>query len=245
MESRKLTVAEQAAMIWLSGGSCYWPGCGEPAVLLVGNKYRMRLEIAHIRAANLGGPRYVEILDTEREAWANKILLCHPHHVEVDIELQKYPIETLEEWKEQREADAHGKLSGLRNLTEPRLQELMNETLVEQNKKIDETIARLEQSDAEAAKVMRDLLEQLDDIRRHGGVLDTDAVGLLSNAANKMRNLEDSASTLNRAASTLGRNFGDNVSVLKDAADKLDNLPSLVEALQASVQQLRRYGGNM
>jgi hypothetical protein len=261
MASRKLTTAEQAAMIWLSGGSCYWPGCGVPAIMPVTGKYRMNVEVAHIRAFDDNGPRSnVNMTHEEREAWTNKVLLCHPHHTEVDAEPETYSADKLEEWKSGREADAHGQLSALR-VSESQLQELITEVLAEQNERVNQTLERLEKSDAEAAAVMRELRDQLDVVRQHGGLLDIDAVGMLDSAAYKVEHLQDSASTLYEAANKLG-NFSDNANTLSEAAEKLTNLGDsanalaqaadqlpgmwdLIPALQAVVNDLKRYGGNM
>lgn len=257
--TRRLSRADEAALIWLSGGSCYWPGCGEPAISIVNGKPRMRLQVAHIRAAEDGGPRFdEEMSESEREAWLNKMLMCQPHHTEIDQEWQNYPIETLDQWKSQREADARGQLSGLRNLTESRLQEMMTVAIAESQKRIDETVARLERTDAEAAGVIRDLLDQLNDVRRHGSLLNSDTIGVLSSAARSLANLRDdavmlgsvayslrnlgeNARTLDRAAHLLG-GLGDKVNALSEAVYKLSGLSGMIDSLYAAVSELRRHG---
>lgn len=55
-----------------------------------------------------GGPRYNERqTDEERRAYENLLLLCHPHHVEIDNDdNNEYPVEKLRDIKQVHE-DAH------------------------------------------------------------------------------------------------------------------------------------------
>ena len=53
-----------------------------------------------------GGPRYNEKqTDEERRAYENLLLLCHPHHVEIDQDdKNEYPVEKLQSIKQTHEA---------------------------------------------------------------------------------------------------------------------------------------------
>lgn len=78
------------------------------------------LQIAHIQAAESGGPRYTPTMTSEgRRAFRNLILLCHPHHTIVDKRRpQDFPVSTLEKWKAEREQGHEAALSQLSNVTQ-------------------------------------------------------------------------------------------------------------------------------
>jgi len=65
--------------------------------------------------------------DDDRRSFPNLILLCKPHHDLVDkIRPDDSPVETLEQWKLQRE---EGESAALRSITEDRLEELIIEAI--------------------------------------------------------------------------------------------------------------------
>ena len=71
-------------------------GMSEPVVRRVNGGWRIIVEIVHIRAANLGGPRYdARMTDDDRRDHPNLILFCDPHHDLVDERPERYTIETL------------------------------------------------------------------------------------------------------------------------------------------------------
>ena len=85
----------------LSGNRCAFPGCDAPLVEESGTVTGI---ICHIRAASPGGPRFDKNQqDSERYAAANLIILCGRHHTIVDAEPEKYPVSTLEEFKQRHE----------------------------------------------------------------------------------------------------------------------------------------------
>jgi hypothetical protein len=126
------------------------------------------LQIAHIRAAERGGPRYVaNMTDEQRRAFSNLILLCKAHHDIVDkLRVQDFSIETLGEWKAEREATHQAELSRLREVTPEGLQKLIAETLKDRDERILKALDRLEVSDAEGARLLRDMVEELALLRR-------------------------------------------------------------------------------
>jgi hypothetical protein len=68
---------------------------------------------AHIRAASEGGARY-DALQTpqERKSFDNGIWLCQNHAHHVDHDAQKFPVDTLREWKRNAEQRAFDQLIG-------------------------------------------------------------------------------------------------------------------------------------
>jgi hypothetical protein len=83
---------------------CAHPECDEPLLRWVGGVDApvLNSRIAHIRAASELGPRYDEAMtDEDRRAFENLLLLCLPHAEEVDLKAlaDRYPPETLHQWK--------------------------------------------------------------------------------------------------------------------------------------------------
>ncbi|MEV0227211.1 hypothetical protein [Streptomyces sp. NPDC050704] len=117
---RSYTSATIAGLMTLARGACYWPGCGEPVIRMVGAEPMLNLEIAHIRAFESGGPRFDPFWTVkQRNGFGNLMLLCTPHHKTVDgPNSATYPVELLEGWKHDREAEGQDALAGLRDLSE-------------------------------------------------------------------------------------------------------------------------------
>ena len=91
------------ALFARSGNQCAFPGCGQA---LVNHKNQFIGQVCHIEAAMPGGPRYNERqTDEERRAYENLLLLCHPHHIEIDDDAdEEYPVEKLRDIKQVHEA---------------------------------------------------------------------------------------------------------------------------------------------
>jgi hypothetical protein len=98
-------------------------------VRFVGDEPVVNVEIAHIRGAVPGAPRYDESMsDDERRAFANLMLLCVPHHKTVDrLHPADYPAAELAHWKLQHEG-AEG-IATLAGITEDRLEQLIEEAV--------------------------------------------------------------------------------------------------------------------
>ena len=102
------------ALSVLSRGACYRPSCDEPITRFVDGIPVNNFEIAHIRAANEGGRRYVEgMTDKERNSFDNLVLLCGVHH---KIRPDDFTVEELQDWKILREESGLAALRGLRGL---------------------------------------------------------------------------------------------------------------------------------
>lgn len=90
------------ALFARSGNCCALPGCTATLVttdgLFVG-------ELAHIEAAEVGGPRYrYDSNDEERRAEPNLMLLCQPCHTEVDADPHRYKVALLRKFKADHES---------------------------------------------------------------------------------------------------------------------------------------------
>ena len=87
-----------------TASSCAHPTCDEPLLRWVEDLDTpvLNSRIAHICAASALGPRYDEAMtDEDRRAFDNLVLLCLPHAEEVDLPAlaDRYPVETLRQWK--------------------------------------------------------------------------------------------------------------------------------------------------
>jgi len=91
------------ALFARSGNRCAFPGCDQA---LFNRKNQFIGQLCHIEAAMPGGPRYNERqTNQERRAYENLLLLCYPHHVEIDHnDGDEYPVEKLRGIKQEHEA---------------------------------------------------------------------------------------------------------------------------------------------
>jgi hypothetical protein len=136
----------------------------------------------------------------------------------------------LLKWKVDREAGGQGALAGLTRLTEDDLQDILTEAFAAKQEKIMEALERLEQNDADAANVMRGLLDELDQMRAYGPFLNPDSVEMLSSASDRLAYLGDNAETLHVAAGLLtSRNIAELPGVLEG---KIESLQALIARLE-------------
>jgi hypothetical protein len=130
VDPRGYRAGTRAALALFSHGHCYFPGCKVPTFVFVDGEPIINYQIAHIRDAKPGNRYVKEMTDDERRDFRNLVLLCTPHHTEVDnVHPEKYSIGTLEGWKAERESGAVAQLRGLDGLTEDRLGEMIREAL--------------------------------------------------------------------------------------------------------------------
>lgn len=225
MGERQYSAGTRAALFAFCGGTCYWPGCREPVLSFVDNEYVVALQICHIRGLKPTSARYDPgMTDEQRNAFSNLIFLCHPHHVVVDrTQVKKFPVETLQEWKRERESGAQANLRGLRNVTEATLQKFISDIFAGQNERMNDTLSRLEKNDVEAAILLRELREEIRILRASAPRVDLDAAYMLSRASHRLRNLGDTAPALSRAAEQL-RGFEEIVSRFESVAQKITKL---------------------
>lgn len=91
-------------LFMLSGARCANPICSNS--LLGIDDVTIISQIVHIEAASPDGPRYnSQMIDDQRRAFDNLLLLCLPCHAIVDNpeNTQKYTVPVLRQWKEHRE----------------------------------------------------------------------------------------------------------------------------------------------
>jgi hypothetical protein len=232
------------ALARLGGGTCYWPDppCATPVMVLINGRPVRNVEIAHIRAANPNGPRFVaNMSDKERADWANLILLCTPHHTMVDtIKPQDYSIGVLEQWKSNREGGSAAALSTLSGITEDRLQEIIVNSMQEATRELKAAVSRVALVDPDAAMLLHNAAE----------AINPDTADTLYSAARSLSQTisPEIAEELGWAARSLSDTVrSDNVEMLQDAANTLNqmSLPDIVEELSGLIPALNRVVANL
>src|SRR6266851_3483611 len=94
------------ALFMLSRGQCYEPRCGARVMRCVDGRWRTNAHIAHICGLNKTSARFDESMTVEeRNSFGNLLLLCKPHHDQVDSRALegRFPEELLISWKTARE----------------------------------------------------------------------------------------------------------------------------------------------
>ena len=234
---RKEISAATAAALWvLSNGRCYAPGCLFPVIFEVRpGVYRKNVQIAHIYGVR--APRYKEGLsEEERDAFSNLLLLCLPHHTEVDDKKtgeKLYPPELLREWKAKHEGSNGTALAALGPIEEERLTELIVGLFAPPVKRLEKIAERLEKTGALNAETVVELRQIID-------VLTDTPAGPDARTA----------TALGYAAKVFGRSgFYQAATALAHAADKLpnrDGIQSLIraaEAISIAARSIHRQGG--
>ncbi|GAB2597993.1 hypothetical protein [Kribbella endophytica] len=112
---KKIRTATEAALWALSNGRCYAPACRLPVVHEVRpGVYGKNAQIAHIYGVRPRGPRYRPDIPAEiRDSFSNLLLLCYPHHTEIDGDEDRYPPDLLRAWKVGHEDAEVAPLNGL------------------------------------------------------------------------------------------------------------------------------------
>lgn len=83
MARKPITTKTLRHLFALSGNRCAYPGCDH---ILINDDGLFVAQIAHVSAAEPGGPRYDDSLDDEyRRSAENLIALCYRHHREIDL----------------------------------------------------------------------------------------------------------------------------------------------------------------
>jgi hypothetical protein len=166
----------RAALVAVSQGSCYFPGCRTPILVALGSQPEINIEIARIRSADPSQPRYVAGTSDE-DSFHNFLLLCVPHRRIVDRDLQAHPVELLESWVPAMDSLGPVSVAGL--------EELLTSAFWTAKEQIREALLRLEKTDSEAAQLLRHLM---DDQRSRYGV-DPEIAALLSRVSRTLDRL--------------------------------------------------------
>lgn len=99
------TSGTQKALFRLARGTCYFPNCTREILTFASGEPLVDVQIAHIAAAERGGPRFdSSMTDEERRSIDNLILLCQAHHNLVDkVRPDAFASDELRRWKSDNE----------------------------------------------------------------------------------------------------------------------------------------------
>ena len=197
--------------------------------------YRKNAQIAHIYGVH--APRYKEGLsEEERDAFGNLLLLCLPHHSEVDDKKtgeKLYPPPKLHEWKAKHEGRNGPALAALGSMEEENLMELMIELFAPPVKRLEKIADRLEKTgtlNAETVAELRQIVDVLTDIPAGPDARTATALGYAAEVFGHSGFVQ-AASALAHAADTLPNR------------DEIRSIVAAAEVLSVAARDIRRYGG--
>ena len=239
MNARNYTEATRKALFALSLGRCYEPDCQERVVRMDEDGTPVVLvQIAHVRAAKKGGPRWdASMNDEARRAFSNLLLLCTYHHKLVDTVPTglRYDITTLMRWKTSREGQMAADLHGL---TEERLVDILGSTfedvVVETKTELLDAIGEVELVSRESAGLLRTLVDETFK-RPH---LDPETIASLADSANTLKGVADYAPMLHESSRSLSHSLPDYAPMLARTSSELRELPDHAWMLARSSEVL-------
>ncbi len=150
-QRKNIPAATEAALWVLSNGTCYAPGCSAPVMTEVRESvYRKNAQVSHIYGVRPTAPRFrKDLSDSQRDSFANLLLLCLPHHGEVDDRKtgeQLYPPAMLFSWKKAHEGSNAKPLAALGTLREDDLDELLASVFTPPLERLEAIAERLEKT---------------------------------------------------------------------------------------------------
>jgi dihydropteroate synthase len=171
-------------------------------------------------------------------------LLCSTHHNVIDtVTPDKYPIDTLDKWKQDREGKSFEVLKDVPSPDEGRLQSLINESLREQNKilahqitRFEEALAKLAAIDSDAAGILKQRMSTANKELEAARLLmhTQDSSVWMREAGQLLAHTQDTALFLLQAAQDL-RGLEDRANSLLAAARQQENAADVLAALDSQL----------
>lgn len=256
-DSRKPVPPATVAALWtLSNGHCYAPGCTAPVVVEVRpGVYRKNAQVAHIHGVRAG--RHVASMDwAQLNNFTNLLLLCLPHHSEVDDKKtgeKLYPPELLRRWKTKHEGSNGPALAQLGTVDEDALTELLASAFEPPIKRLEKIADQLERTGTLSASTVAELRQVIDVLV---GGPDQRTAHLLMSAADMLsaHDLSATAQTLMSAADVLSsgglpataRNLMITANALPDSATRLEaalvQMNNTLDLISSAASNLRHLG---
>ena len=235
-----IPAATEAALWALSNGRCYAPGCPFPVVWEVRpGVYRKNAQIAHIRGVR--APRHDPSLTPEEcAAFSNLLILCLPHHGEVDDKKtgeKFYPAELLTEWKTGHEGSNGPALAALGSIDEDRLTELLLDVFTPPVERLQQIADQLEETGALNADTVTQLRQVVAVMTSTPAGPDTRTAALLAQAADIF-----STHAFQCAAASLGQAADILPAYDRTLQTRITQLQQAAEIISAAADNLRRYG---
>lgn len=224
---KKIHPATEAALWTLSNGRCYAPGCPFPVVHEVRpGVYRKNAQIAHIRGVR--APRYDPALSAEEcAAFSNLLILCLPHHGEVDDKKtadKLYPPDLLWQWKTSHEGGNGPALAALGPIDEDSLTELLLAVFTPPVKRLQQIADQLEKTGTLNAETVMQLRQVVNVLTSTPSGPDSQTAAMLADAAEiyGSHTFRQAAAQVAEAADLLpgyDKTLNDKISQLYEIAD--------------------------
>ena len=224
----------------LSRGQCYRPDCGARVMRCIDGQWRVNAHVAHICGLNRTSARFDESMTlVERNSFGNLLLLCKPHHDQVDSKALegKFPIEMLISWKATREGDYADDLLALGTVTEGVLKGWMTDAIADTRDEIAEAFDRLQDVSSEFLASLKQAALDFFDLP----YLDPEDIRSLHYTATVFQSIPDYASMLRVPAQDL-RHLPDTTDHLMVVTPQLKELPDAADTLHAAAQVIKDAG---
>lgn len=188
---RGIAASVEAALWVISNGRCYGPGCPMPVMFEVRpGVYRKNVQIAHIYGVRPNAPRYtLGMPDSERDAFKNLLLLCLPHHAEVDDRStgeKLYPAKVLLEWKRRHEGDNNAELSRIGPVDDDSFMNYVAEIFEPPLKRLESLADRLEQTGTLNANAVAELRGIVSTLTDNPVGIDARSIRILADAVDRL-----------------------------------------------------------
>lgn len=258
---KNIPAATQAALWAMSSGRCYAPGCQFPVVVEIRpGVYRKNAQIGHIYGVALGAPRFnPAIPDEERDAFTNLLLLCLPHHGEVDDKKtgeRMYPPQLLRQWKTKHEGSYGPALALIGQVDEDGITALLEQAFTPPIERLQSIADQLERTGTLNQAAVLELQQVVNVLRESPGGVQRETALMLSTAADILgtSRFASTGEQISTAADILGTSrFASLAQRLSTAADTLSSgsydrvattLEGAADSLAHSVNWLQRHRGS-
>ncbi|MFI2709084.1 hypothetical protein ACH495_02985 [Micromonospora sp. NPDC018662] len=152
--------------------------------------YRKNVQIAHIYGVRPSAPRYVMgMQDSERDAFRHLLLLCLPHHAEIDDRKtgeKLYPAEVLLDWKRKHEGENNAELNRIGPVDEDVFMEYVTEIFEPPLKRLESIAEQLERTGTLNASAAVELRRIVSALTENPVGLDARSVRILADAVDRL-----------------------------------------------------------
>jgi hypothetical protein len=239
-DRRNYPAGTREALFMLSRGQCYEPGCGARVMRCIDGQWRTNAHVAHICGLNKTSARFDESMTLdERNSFGNLLLLCKPHHDQVDSKAleDKFPKEMLISWKTTREGDYADDLLELGTVTEGVLKGWMTDAIADTRDEIADAFDRLQDVSSEFLASLKQAALDFFDLP----YLDPEDIRSLHYTATVFRSIPDYADLLSGSARDL-RHLPDTTDLLTVITPELRKLPDSADILFMAAQAIKEAG---
>jgi hypothetical protein len=241
---KNIPAATQAALWALSSGRCYAPGCPCPVVVEIrAGVYRKNAQIGHIYGVRPGAARFSErVPDEVRDSFTNLLLLCLPHHGEVDDKktgAKLYPPQMLREWKTRHEGSNGPALAVLGQVDDDSIAELLTDAFSPPIERLQSIARQLEETGTLNAAAVQELQQVVRVMRDSPAGPDSRTALMFAEAADVLAtsSFSTAAYQLSTASDLLSSG------VLGKLSREVSALTEAASSITDSVEVLRRNRG--